>query len=142
MIIGPGSFPRTESRFALQVRVNKPSKPRKDLSDAEMMNFHMEALSQQLKQVLKDLALHHPAPQTPPIAVLHINSGIIPMPSRDWSSLKCSTPGKLIHVARRNLLAEMPGCNFLQVRAGIAFAVAFERTLILPELICYCDRSW
>ena len=141
MTIGPGSFPRHESRFALQVRVNKPSKPRKDLSDAEMMNFHMEALSQQLKQVLTDLALHHPAPQTPPVAV-YITSGIIPMPSRDWWSLKCSIPGKLIHVAGRNPLAEMPGCNFLQVRAGIAFAVAFERTLILPELICYCDRSW
>ena len=30
----------------------------------------------------------------------------------------------------------------VQVRAGIALAVALERTLILPELTCFCDRAW
>ena len=30
----------------------------------------------------------------------------------------------------------------LQVRAGIALAVALERTFVLPKLTCFCDRSW
>lgn len=30
----------------------------------------------------------------------------------------------------------------MQVRAGIALAIALEKILILPKLTCFCDRSW
>ena len=49
-------------------------------------------------------------------------------------------PTALLRLPRE--IAEPVLSDFLKVRAGVALAVALEKTLILPKIMCFCDRSW
>ena len=35
-----------------------------------------------------------------------------------------------------------PGIVPLQIRNALAFALILNRTLVFPEMLCYCDRYW